>query len=567
MKFTILALALALPAALATCPNDCSNNGHCNHFSACECHRNWMGNDCSMRVCYFDRAFVDTPAGDLNSNGILDALNTVKTMSHNVPNSEQFPSSYGLGQDFSTDIIIADWSEAHFHAECSGKGICERETGQCACFEGYEGEGCTRVACASSTDKSCSGHGTCHRLKDLYKPDSDQGGYLAWDGAKTQQCVCDAGYTGLKCDQRVCPSGDDPVTKYVKYITVCGTSSDPAGIAEALDNKVYGTMTGASATVAIWATTGKPSRALDVPGSDSNSASLINYPNCIALIAEEGLFAVGEALITKEKKYLVNSTNIVHREHSAEEQKNEIQMVVVKSTDEFALVYTDELGSVYTTRTIKCNSADPDGNSDSSVDAAEAAVFLALSDVEDCKDAVEDALEELPHMVATDIDVTVQSCGKGAGYTAAECVTGSCSDSSLTSEADCDAAGTCAKNDGSASDGEATESLCDAASDAADKTWIYAGNVWTAAGVWHGAESTYGHINLQVEFISNTGDEILMTAISTVEQVAITEKRKGTTENAICGERGICDYTTGICKCFPGFTNVDCAKQNVLAVW
>jgi len=528
MKFTaILALALALPAALATCPNDCSNNGHCNHFSACECHRNWMGNDCSMRVCYFDRAFVDTPAGDLNSNGVLNPLKTIKTMSSNVPTDEQFPSTYAMGQDLLDAAAISEWSEAHFHAECSGKGICERETGQCACFEGYEGEGCTRVACASSTEKSCSGHGTCHRLKDLYKATAAAGGYLAWDGAKTQQCVCDAGYTGLKCDQRVCPSGDDPVTKYVKYITVCGTTSDPTGIAAALDEKVYGTLTGASATVAKWAATGKPSRVLEVAG-----VPVVTYAKCIALIAEEGLFAVGESLITQEKKYLVNNTNFVHREHSAKEQKNEIQMVVVKTANDFALVYTDELGAVYTTRTIKCLTADGAAS---------------------CGDLVETALEELPHMVASDIDVTVQDCSKGADYVSqGACELASCSDGASASQVDCEAAGSC-------SDGVTANQVdCEAGGE----IWVFAGNVWTAAGVWQ--ESSV--FNLQVEFISNTGDETLLTAIGATE-VYITEVRKGTTENAICGERGICDYTTGICKCFPGFTNVDCAKQNVLAVW
>jgi hypothetical protein len=34
-----------------------------------------------------------------------------------------------------------------------------------------------------------------------------------WDQARSQQCVCDRGFTGYDCSQRVCPYGDNPTTK------------------------------------------------------------------------------------------------------------------------------------------------------------------------------------------------------------------------------------------------------------------------------------------------------------------------------------------------------------------
>ena len=57
MRVFVLALiALAgLGLATASCPNDCSGNGRCNEHSACECMRNWMGADCSERVCPYAR--------------------------------------------------------------------------------------------------------------------------------------------------------------------------------------------------------------------------------------------------------------------------------------------------------------------------------------------------------------------------------------------------------------------------------------------------------------------------------------------------------------------------------
>jgi Tfp pilus assembly protein PilV len=95
------------------------------------------------------------------------------------------------------------WDEAHFYRECANKGVCNRASGQCECFAGYVGEGCTRTQCPNN----CSGHGVCKRAIDI------DATYLAWDAYKTQSCVCDPGYAGNDCSQRNCPFGDDPITR------------------------------------------------------------------------------------------------------------------------------------------------------------------------------------------------------------------------------------------------------------------------------------------------------------------------------------------------------------------
>ena len=78
----------------AECPNLCYGHGTCGLDDRCSCHGDFMGPDCSQRVCPYDYAFVDT--------------------------------------------AIAD-DDAHQYAECSGKGTCNRDYGECSCQKGFTG--------------------------------------------------------------------------------------------------------------------------------------------------------------------------------------------------------------------------------------------------------------------------------------------------------------------------------------------------------------------------------------------------------------------------------------------
>jgi len=155
--------ALALTAVVARCPNGCSGHGNCGQYDKCTCWGNWQGNDCSLRTCAYDHA-------------------------------------WGM-----------DKFDPHYYAECSNKGICDRATGLCDCFDQYEGIGCSRSSCPNG----CSGHGKCRYLNNVNWAAAT---YDGWDVEKIQVCVCDGGFYGPDCSQRYCPMGDDPMT-------VCNTNN------------------------------------------------------------------------------------------------------------------------------------------------------------------------------------------------------------------------------------------------------------------------------------------------------------------------------------------------------
>jgi len=118
--------------------------------------------------------------------------------------------------------------KTHQYAECAARGVCDRETGECECFGGYEGKACGRQTCPDS----CSGHGTCEYANELafgtvyndyydgsatafyglgvgaHRPAAtDTAGH--WDADRARACVCDAGWSGVNCVSRMCPWGND----------------------------------------------------------------------------------------------------------------------------------------------------------------------------------------------------------------------------------------------------------------------------------------------------------------------------------------------------------------------
>lgn len=179
-------------------------------------------------------AHVDSPKGDLNSDG--GSLSNSETVV--VVGDQLYP--YGTTEQF-PEMVDSDGNyldnTAHEYRECSNKGLCDRSTGLCSCFEGYEGNACQRASCPSTPTGICSGHGTCKTIKELAADDFDNQ-YKLWDEYTTMGCTCDPGYFGPDCSYRNCKFGFDPIydesyqnVRYSNYTFQIYTQS-PSSIVE-----------------------------------------------------------------------------------------------------------------------------------------------------------------------------------------------------------------------------------------------------------------------------------------------------------------------------------------------
>ena len=147
----------------------------------------------------------------------------------------------------------------HRRVECANNGICDRTTGKCKCFAGYQGGSCERRTCPGTP--TCNGRGVCYSMSQLTSvaaamplvPDNVGSDYVdlnnatvswrGWDAAYNHACVCDsrwpvglgsgqtqlAEYFGPSCELRRCPSGDDPSTTTVRETDCSGVAQVPGG--------------------------------------------------------------------------------------------------------------------------------------------------------------------------------------------------------------------------------------------------------------------------------------------------------------------------------------------------
>ena len=152
---------------LGVCETQCSSHGRCRG-DKCIClpglngDPEWSGIDCSRRACPYGFA-------------------------------------WGSSQ-------LVNNNDAHPWSECSNRGVCDRSTGECECYEPFDGHACQRTKCWND----CSGVGLCLPQR-LF---AENAGYVydePWDASKLWGCQCDLGYRGPDCSLRECPSSSDPI--------------------------------------------------------------------------------------------------------------------------------------------------------------------------------------------------------------------------------------------------------------------------------------------------------------------------------------------------------------------
>jgi hypothetical protein len=201
----VLVAFAMVAAARAACPGGCSGHGACGAADVCECHQNWAGGDCSLRSCPFGPSWTATGTDTLEDDRIADdviAMTPGGFYETDVGGNFLFPDTF--------EALYPKSPATHAYVECSGRGTCDYSTGLCRCFDGFEGRGCRRSTCPNG----CSGHGKCLTNSEvnsayvsLNGPNDEY-----WDQDRTQSCVCDRGFTGYDCSERICPFGDDPTT-------------------------------------------------------------------------------------------------------------------------------------------------------------------------------------------------------------------------------------------------------------------------------------------------------------------------------------------------------------------
>ena len=443
------------------------------------------------------------------------------------------------------------WDEAHFYRECSAKGSCDRSSGKCDCFPGYAGTGCAQLACPND----CSGHGQCRRILDTMD------NYVSWDVDKTTKCVCESGYSGLDCSQRKCPMGDDPVTRTVAAsagmneiqsfgvasaphkVLIDNTAGAPGGQGRTVTDKFAHNMFALEfedemgdkwVTHQIDFTTGNHAYFWD------SDAHVMRQPTVVAEGITDGAGSDSGVVLAGAADFTFHNLAADKRPDSTPFDGYYVTTVVeaVDASDDLAIdtaqipdgTYADATnGITWTANPWAGGGVVSNANVHTTIPDTAYNYFVTTKDY--TKDyslakRVETALESLPNNVIENVEVSVDLHVD---------VAGDADPGALTVRV------TFLENSG------------DVEMMGVRYCWQLEATPTESNVHCNGADGSFANA-----IYAGTGTSV-------APLFTIAETKKGGKENVECSNRGLCDYGTGLCKCFNGYTDFDCSVQNSLA--
>lgn len=536
MRLAAAVAAVAVIAVSAECPNGCSGHGDCGAKDACTCYVGFDGPDCSQRRCPSGLAFVDVPRGDLNHDGVMtltasaarvaDAYSKVQWSQYkqyeywpSIKGTLAYKTSAALGDIDPLATTGGAWAaatdEAHFYSECSGKGLCDRTSGTCACFDGYTGSACQRSVCPNS----CSGRGVCRTISTIASSAlnkrfvSSTGGtnyyqgvvnnfnYRLWDADKNSACVCDPGFTGPDCSMRECPRGDDPLTATT---STCGNAPCQP----------------------------------EIQGFTLSTAAANNNKNY--RIRFNGFN--GGNWVTSDFKIQVDTTSSTAMAANALAVKNALESLPRNRT---GLVTVSSAADILGNLRILVTFTTLPGN-----------VPEFIVERSDVNPGVT-PIAQPSQPIQTFFSVTVANGNSVSFSLFPQDITGFRA-TQFTSAA----AATSTGSTSSALTTAATTALLGASNGPSAFLYKYGTSGATVAG------TTVAGANALVVILpdKNMGAQPASLVIAGTTYKGVLDTQDGNQEYVMCSNRGICDYTAGLCQCFSGYVGDACQTQNALAM-
>ncbi|KAG6620832.1 tenascin-like protein [Phytophthora cinnamomi] len=335
-----------------------------------------------------------------------------------------------------------------------------------------------------------------------------------WDAHKIYGCVCDLGYTGSNCMERICPVGDDPLT---------GTLQDPNGIQRNEKQRVNCKATSGSFTLTFAGYTTEP-----IFASDSANTVTVKFV---------ALPSVTAATITFGGITTTACTTI----------GNDISI-------EFTQDFGDGHGTCYTMEQLAKSAtlngetmawtygAVPNKKETWDYDMVQGCLCSSGWEGHDCS-LMSCPTGDDPMTLGQQNEVQILMCAGNSGFFTLKFRDAATPQLPFNVPA------------------SSLESALESLATIGNVTVTYSTDTNGVTG--SPACNAAGSNTMRIEFLTNFGNLpplrwILDGALTlTINVDGVGGSVQGTKEEAVCSNRGICNHLTGVCRCAYGFTSSD----------